>query len=197
MSREILAHEDRTPARRSILVGDAGVSDLRREPLALVRVEAKRVGDAAEGVLLFDAASRATRGTCARHDASGHEEDVEGRAIRREHASERVAHDASCGRQRDAPNDVLVRRLCVLRAVEDLELEETADDDREGEEGHQRDPSVALPELADVGARNEEVAHQATSLAAPVTVAAWIRPAMRKTSGATRPVTMTCGSVIA
>ena len=99
---------------------------------------------------------------------------------------------------RDAANDVLVRRLRVLGALDDLELEEPHADDAEREEGDERHPAVPLPELADVRPRDEERAHARppVSFGDPDIVAWWMRCAMRKTSGATAPVASTCGSAI-
>ena len=85
----------------------------------------------------------------------------------------------------------------VLRPVEHLQLEEAPDDGEAGEQREERHPLVAPAELTDVGASDEEIAHDVVppvgSARDEPAVAAWSAWQTRNTSGATAAVAMACG----
>ncbi len=201
VARHVLANEDRrVPAGRLVVVAGACRVDARLEGPLLLGIQPQDLGEAGPrvGVVRDRLAVAIAHRPRARHHAPGHDLDVVRGPARREDLSVGVADDAAGRREDDPADDVLVRDGRVRRPVERLELEEPPDDDHEGEEGGERHPLVALAELADVRAREQEVAHGIAPLGSPrvglpvATCTAW---AMRKTMGATAAVAIACGSV--
>src|SRR4051812_22841213 len=70
-----------------------------------------------------------------------------------------IADDPARRRDGDPSDDVLVGDLRVLRALYDLQLEESYTDDGEGQERAERHPAVAFAKLAHVRAGHEKGAH--------------------------------------
>ena len=70
-----------------------------------------------------------------------------------------VADDASGRGDRASLHDVPVGLGRQLRPGEDLKLEEAHDDRAKRDERRERHPFVTLAELADVGPRDQEIAH--------------------------------------
>ena len=204
---EVLANEDGAPAGALVFVGDARRVELGVEPGALFRVQPEDVGDPRPGIgeLVGVAKPIGVSRSRAPHDAARDDVEVVRGAARREHLALAIVDDAPGRRQWDAPDDVLVRDRGVRRPLEHLQLEQPAHDGAERDERHEGHPLEPTTELADVRARNEELAHSShpacTELAVPpivesrepVTVAEWSRSARRNTNGAISPVAITCG----
>jgi hypothetical protein len=132
---DVLLEQDLLALAGTVVGAQRG--EVRLEARALVDTDAQVVDQLGPGVLHVE--------------PLGHDVDVVRGAAGGEHLAVAIANDAPRGGQGHPAHDVLVGDGLVLFGVQDLELEEAADEAEEEHHHGQADPAEAPPELADVG----------------------------------------------